>query len=175
VLRRIAALVLLLVVAAWIAAVVGLFVVPHGQHPLRADAVFVLSGSSKRLPVGLRLVREGYAPLLVVDRTRPRASPLERRVCAHQIDVRVLCADVEPYSTVGEAEFLGRLAGARHWTRVDVVTSQFHVLRAKLILRRCYHGRLAVVGAPNELLLLPWNAALESVKLVYHELVHRGC
>ena len=173
-LRRVVALVVLLL-AAWVAAAVALFVVPHGQHPMHADAVFVLSGSSKRLPVGLRLVRQGYAPLLVVDRTRPRASPLERRVCAHEVDVRVLCADVVPYSTVGEAEFLGRLAAKRHWTRVDVVTSQFHVLRAKLLLRRCYHGDLAVVGAPNELLLLPWNAALESVKLVYHELVHRGC
>lgn len=166
---------LLVLVAVWAAACVALFVVHHGDRPAKADAVFVLSGASARLPVGLRLVREGWAPLLVVDRTRPNATALEQRVCAHRVAVRVLCVSVVPYSTVGEAEYLRRAAAAHGWRSVDVVTSQFHVLRARILLRRCYRGRLRVVGAPDELLLLPWNAALESVKLVYHELVHRGC
>lgn len=160
---------------AWIAVVVGLFVVHHGDAPVHADAVFVLSGSPTRLPVGLRLVREGYAPLLVIDRTRPHPTALEQRACAHRIDLRVLCLRAEPYSTVGEAETLARLAAQRGWRSVDVVTSQYHVVRARLLFRRCFHGRLRVVGAPNQLWLLPWNAAMESVKLAYHELVHRDC
>lgn len=151
------------------------FGVQRGDRPIRADAVFVLAGSSARLPVALRLVREGWAPLLVIDRTRPVAAPLERRACAHRLDVQVLCVSAIPYSTVGEAELLARLARASGWNRVDVVTSDYHVLRARLLVRRCYRGRLRVVGAPDELWLLPANSALESVKLVYHELVHRSC
>ena len=169
------AVLVLLVFVAWLAAAVALFVVPHGQKPVHADAVFVLSGSSKRLPVGLRLVREGYAPLLVVSRTQPDPTALEQQACAHRLDVRVLCVTARPYSTVGEAELLALLAASRHWHAVDAVTSQYHVVRARILLRRCFHGRLRVVGAPDTLLLLPWNVVLESVKLAYHELVHRGC
>jgi uncharacterized SAM-binding protein YcdF (DUF218 family) len=160
---------------AWIVAVVALFVVHHGDAPMRADAVFVLSGSPTRLPVGVRLVRDGYAPLLVVSRTTPKQTDLERRACAHQLEVRVLCVRADPYSTVGEAELIARLAAARGWRKLDVVTSEYHVVRARVLLERCYHGGLRVVGAPDQLTLLPWNAAMESVKLVYHELVHRGC
>jgi uncharacterized SAM-binding protein YcdF (DUF218 family) len=173
-LRLIRWLVAVLVVA-WGMAAVALFVVRHGDKPIHADAVFVLSGSSTRLPVGIKLVREGYAPLLVVSRSFPAAKPLEREACAGKLDVRVLCFQAKPYSTVGEAEELGRLAVVRHWTAVDVVTSEYHVVRARILLKRCYQGRLRVVGAPDQLLLLPWNTVLESVKLVYHEVVHRGC
>jgi uncharacterized SAM-binding protein YcdF (DUF218 family) len=162
-------------VVAWGIAAIALFVVRHGDDPIRADAVFVLSGSPTRLPVGIDLVRKGYAPLLVVSRTGPDAKPLERKACAGELDVPTLCFRASPYSTVGEAEELGRLAAQRHWTTVDVVTSEYHVVRARILMKRCYHGRLRVVGAPDQLLLLPWNAVLESVKLVYHEVVHRGC
>jgi uncharacterized SAM-binding protein YcdF (DUF218 family) len=173
-LRLIRGLVVVLVVA-WGAVAIALFVVRHGDKPVHADAVFVLSGSPTRLPVGIKLVRQGYAPLLVISRTLPSAKPLEDRACAGKLDVRTLCFQADPYSTVGEAEELGRLAAERHWTAVDVVTSEYHVVRARILLKRCYHGGLRVVGAPDQLLLLPWNAVLESVKLVYHEVVHRGC
>jgi uncharacterized SAM-binding protein YcdF (DUF218 family) len=173
-LKRLAVL-LAVLLAAWLVAATLLFVVPHGDKPMHADAVFVLSGSETRLPVGVRLVKEGYAPLLVISRTTPRPTQLEQLACGQGLGIRVLCVRAAPYSTVGEAETIARLAAQRHWIRLDVVTSQYHVLRARIILRRCYRGGLRVVGAPNVLSLLPWNAAMESVKLVYHELVHRGC
>lgn len=167
--------VLLVLFVAWLAATIALFVVPHGNKPIHADAVFVLSGESNRLPVGLKLVKEGYAPLLVVSRTVPDPSLLEQTVCAKHVHVRVLCLHARPYSTVGEAEAVGRLAAARHWTAVDVVTSSYHVVRARILMRRCYHGRLAVVSAPDRRSLLARDAVLEGVKLVYHELIHRSC
>jgi aminopeptidase-like protein len=76
---------------------------------------------------------------------------------------------------MGEAELLARLAAARGWHRVDVVTSQYHVVRARLLIARCYRGQLRVVGAHDTFWDVVINAALESGKLVYHELVHRGC
>lgn len=165
---------LTLVAAAWIAADVALFVVHDGQRPIRANAVVVLSGSPTRLPKGVELVRAGWAPLLVVSRsTDPTA--LEQRACAHELDVRVLCRRADPYSTEGEAKMVRALAQARGWTAVDVVTSRYHVFRARLLLRRCYRGRLRVVAAPNQTWLLPADAVLEGLKLAYHEVVHRGC
>ena len=156
---------------AWFALATYAFVVRPGDHPFRANAVVVLSGSNERLPVGLRLVRQGYAPLLVVSRSHdPNA--LERRTCARRT---VLCFAAEPYSTRGEARMIARLARQRRWTRVDVVTSRFHVPRAKRMIERCYSGKLRVVAAPNPSPV--WLArayVLESVKLVYHELA-RGC
>lgn len=173
--KRLVLLVATLVVLAWVAIAAALFVWPHGDQPMKADAVFVLSGSRRRLPVGLRLVRERYAPLLVVSRTRPDASNLEQQACAHRVGVRVLCVQATPYSTQGEAELLARLAASRGWHAVDVVTSRYHVVRARILIRRCYHGALRVVGAPASPLELAENAVLETVKLAYHELVHRNC
>ena len=160
---------------AWLIAAIVLFVLPRGQKPIHANAVVVLSGSARRLPVGVKLVREGYAPLLVVSRTTPDPTELEQRACSHKLGLRVLCFHARPYSTVGEAEMIGRLARARRWTAVDVVTSRFHLFRAHILVRRCYKGRLRMVGAPDTLSKLPLNMVLESVKLVYHEVLHRSC
>jgi len=152
----------------------ALYVLPHGDKPARADAVVVLAGSSTRLPVGVRLVQRGIAPLLVVSRSSD-PGPYERRVCSGAVSVHVLCQRAQPYSTQGEARMIARLAKADSWRGVDVVTSRFHVFRARLLIERCYHGALHIVAAPNpggvELIK---DIALESVKLVYHEL-RRTC
>jgi uncharacterized SAM-binding protein YcdF (DUF218 family) len=166
---------LLVLIVVWVAATISLFIVPHGNKPIHADAVVVLSGASSRLPVGLKLVKEGDAPLLVVSRTDPDPSVLEQAVCAKRVDVHVLCFHAHPYSTVGEAEAVGRMAVARHWSAVDVVTSSYHVVRARILMRRCFHGRLAVVASHDRLTLVARDAVLESVKLVYHEVFHRAC
>ena len=173
--KRLVLVVAILVVLAWVAIAATLFVWPHGDRPMKADAVFVLTGSRRRLPVGVKLVRDGYAPLLVVSRTLPRPTKLEQQACAHRLGVRVLCVQARPYSTEGEAELLTRLAGSRGWHAVDVGTSRYHVVRARILIRRCYHGALRVVGAPASPIELLENAVLESVKLAYHELVHRAC
>jgi uncharacterized SAM-binding protein YcdF (DUF218 family) len=165
---------IMLVAAGWVAADIALFVVPRGQKPIHADAVVVLSGSPTRLPKGLALVRAGWAPLLVVSRSTD-PTRLELRACAHELDVPVLCRRADPYSTEGEAKMVRMLAERRGWTAVDVVTSRYHVFRARLLLRRCYRGRLRVVAAPNQTWMLPADAVLEGLKLVYHEVVHRGC
>jgi uncharacterized SAM-binding protein YcdF (DUF218 family) len=161
--------------AIWLAAAIVLFGVHHGDKPVHANAVFVLSGSDTRLPEGLRLMQEGLAPLLVVSETTVKPSKLEQQACAHRLEVHVLCVRASPYSTVGEAELLARLAAARHWDAVDVVTSSYHVVRARIILRRCYRGTLRVVGVSDRWYWHAWNMVLESIKLPYHELFHRSC
>ncbi len=161
---------LLIVVVVWVAVASYLFVVPHDDKPAKADAVVVLSGTKQRLPVGERLVREGYAPLLVVSRST-LSSAAETRACHSG----ALCFRADPYSTRGEARAIARLAARRHWHMIDVVTSQFHVFRARIIIRRCYHGGLRMVGAPESHLRLPLDMAKETGKLVYQETIARTC
>jgi uncharacterized SAM-binding protein YcdF (DUF218 family) len=154
--------------------VVWLFLIDHGDPPIKADAVVVLSGAQNRLPVGVQLMHDHDAPLLVVSRN-VKPTPLERSACAHELDVKTLCVRADPFSTKGEAELIGELARTRGWDAVDVVTSKFHTYRAKFMIGRCYHGRLALVDAPNPNGLdLLRNAVLEPAKLVYHEL-RRSC
>jgi uncharacterized SAM-binding protein YcdF (DUF218 family) len=157
-----------------VVAAVALFVVHHDDPPMRADAVVVLAGTPERLPVGLRLMRQGYAPLLVVS-TPTRPNDLYRLVCGGGARFRVLCFRADPYSTRGEAREIGRLARERGWTAVDVVTSYFHDFRARLLVRRCYRGRLRTIGAPQTGWKLPWYALTESAKLAYQLVFARGC
>jgi uncharacterized SAM-binding protein YcdF (DUF218 family) len=71
----------------------------------------------------------------------------------------------EPYSTRGEARLAARLARARGWDSLVVVTSRFHLFRARKLFERCFEGRLAFVGASNPWLRLPLSIALEWAKL----------
>jgi len=152
-----------------------LFVVHHDDRPVRADAVVVLAGAKSRLPVGLRLMRQGYAPVLAVS-LNETPSRAQRRACAAaHARYRVVCFHAHPFSTRGEARAIARLARERHWRTVDVVTSQFHVFRARLVIRRCFRGELRMVGAPNSVLRLPVDMLDESAKLAYQETFARGC
>jgi DUF218 domain-containing protein len=173
-LRRYPLVALMLVILVYAAVAAWLFLVRHDQRPAHADAVVVLSGSRLRLPVGVGLVRRGAAPLLVVSRN-DRPSSLERRACDGSLGLHAICLRARPFSTQGEARLIERLARQRGWHTVDVVTSQFHVFRARFMIERCYSGRLVMVGAPNPTgWTLARNVVLEPVKLAYHE-VRRGC
>jgi uncharacterized SAM-binding protein YcdF (DUF218 family) len=165
---------LLVLVIAWAVAGTWLFVVHHGDRPIRADAVVVLAGTQERLPAALKLIRSGDAPVLVVSLNRP-ISPQQAAACARGRGYRAICFRADPFSTHGEAEEIGRLAHTHHWTKLDVVTSSFHVFRARILVRRCYHGTLRMVGAPQSTLHLPIDVVKESVKLVYQETVQRRC
>jgi hypothetical protein len=73
------------------------------------------------------------------------------------------------------AEALARLAGEHQLKTLDVVTSQFHVFRARMILARCFHGKLNMVGAPQPAWKLPWYELTEDAKLAYQLTFDRGC
>jgi len=44
--------------------------------------------------------------------------------------------------------------------------STFHITRAHILFRRCYHGRLAMIGSPTTWWRLPEEWASESGKLL---------
>jgi uncharacterized SAM-binding protein YcdF (DUF218 family) len=168
-------------VAAWVVACLVLFVWPPADSgaPAHADAVVVLSGGlNGRLDPALALMRRGIAPVLAVSGAFHGKWQKAQRLCRGQLGplrYRVLCFDPRPFSTHGEARAIARLARIHRWTRVVVVSSTYHVTRAKMLVRRCYHGRLWMVGtgAPWWEMLHEWVD--ETGKLVVQLTFERGC
>jgi uncharacterized SAM-binding protein YcdF (DUF218 family) len=179
VLRRLV-LVVAVLVAAWIVACLVLFVWPPAETgaPAHADAVVVLSGERARLPPALALVRRGVAPVIAISSVQRTPKWHEaQRLCARGRygRARVVCFLATPYSTRGEARTVARLARKRGWTSVVVVTSTFHLTRARLLFDRCVHERLSFVGAPSPWWREPLVWATETAKLFVQLTLERGC
>lgn len=167
-------------VAAWLVACLVLFVWSPwaGTAPAHADVVVVLSGNTRRLPPALALIRRGVAPVLALSSVRrTRHWPQAYHLCAthRYAGARVLCFAARPFSTRGEAETVARLARLHGWRSVVVVTSTFHITRAHMLFRRCYHGKLAVLGSPSKWWQLPIEWASETGKLLVQFTMQRSC
>jgi uncharacterized SAM-binding protein YcdF (DUF218 family) len=179
VLRRIL-LAFSILVAAWLVACLVLFVWPPAESsaPAHADAVVVLSGSKRRLPPALALIRRGVAPILALSSVqKTKHWPQARALCkAHRYaGARVVCFTAVPYSTRGEARTVARLARERGWRSVVVVSSTFHLTRARILFRRCYSGHLTMVGSPSPWWRLPADWVSETGKLLVQLTFERGC
>lgn len=173
---RILAAGLLLLVGALVACSAVLFVWPSDDSPAHASAVVVLAGAKKpRLDKGLELMRRGVAPVLVISDGWDPTWPQANRLCAGHAPFRVYCFHANPYSTRGEAENVSRMAQSHGWRSLVVVTSAYHVRRAKLLFDRCFSGRVQAVGAPFPRSYAALLAASEWAKLVYALTVAREC
>jgi uncharacterized SAM-binding protein YcdF (DUF218 family) len=170
-------IVLGVLVLVWVAATLRLVFFPVEDDVGKADAVVVLSGSKhERLDRGLELVREGVAPVLVIsggfDPRQPRANEL----CRDGGDgFSVTCFTPDPDSTRGEAREVADLAREEGWRRVLVVTSRFHVTRARRLFDRCTDVDVDAVGVDYPWTSVPAAIAGEWVKLGLSETVNRGC
>jgi uncharacterized SAM-binding protein YcdF (DUF218 family) len=168
---RIWLLVLALLAAAFVALTARLFAFPAEDAPERADVVVVLAGNSDlRIPAGRRLVREGVAPRLVLSEEDNRDFP---RVLCRRADVT--CFQADPFSTTGEAATFGELARRRGWRRVVVVTSDYHLTRARLLFERCVGGDVDAVAADEDVLSWLHGTAWEWPKLLHALTVKRDC
>jgi uncharacterized SAM-binding protein YcdF (DUF218 family) len=157
-------------VAVFIGLTLWLFVFVPSDHATKADAIVVLSGDRKRLDEGMRLFQEHVAPTLVISRDF-HAWPAITTVCP---EAHVLCIHADPYSTRGEAETTARLARRRHWSRIVVVTSRYHLRRARMLFDRCGLKTKAVAATTtfsDYAVDVPW----EWGKFLYQLTVQRSC
>jgi uncharacterized SAM-binding protein YcdF (DUF218 family) len=129
-----------------------------------ADAIVSLDGDRpRRLRKAVELAAAGAAPTLVVVRAEAVAPEL---LVAGSLPFELLSVVPEPATTRGEARAVARLAVERGWRRVLVVTSTYHVPRARLIFQRCVAGELAFVSAGCRRRRLPLDICWESAKWV---------
>jgi uncharacterized SAM-binding protein YcdF (DUF218 family) len=146
-----------------------LFVWPPVNSPQKADAILVMAGDGPRVQNALALVREGYAPLLVVS----GGIAYPRGLCGSTYyGARVICFVPQPYTTQGEAEFFGRLAEKDHLDSVIVVSGRAQTVRARLRLTRCFNGKVLMDPAPASsfwsgayLVFYEWGALLKALTL----------
>jgi uncharacterized SAM-binding protein YcdF (DUF218 family) len=142
-----------------------------------ADAVVVLAGDESRLPVALRLVRDGAARVLVVSEDAPGEDEARDALCrqGRLQGVQILCRRASPFSTRGEARLVASLADRRGWDELVLVTSRYHLFRAERLFRRCTDAELVLRGADEPLLENLRAVPLEWAKLGLAETVRRGC
>lgn len=122
------------------------FVWPPNHDPDRADAIVIVSGDhGERFPRAARLLERGVANTLVFVGTIDRGD--DELLCREGWRGReVVCLRPQPDSTRDEARAAAELARRRGWKQVVVVTSTYHVARTALLFKRCFDGKVWVVG-----------------------------
>lgn len=153
--RRLAFVVLGLVGAIVLLVLAGLpvYVLPAVDTPKRTDVVMVLGNSvPSRVALAESLVAAGYSDTLVVSRFNGQRVP----VCDEPQQFTVYCFTPEPFTTQGEARYLGDMAAAHGWSSATAITFTPHISRARLILSRCFDGQLDMVADTTPLPLADW-------------------
>jgi uncharacterized SAM-binding protein YcdF (DUF218 family) len=152
---------LVLVAGLVIAATARWFVWPATDAVDHADAVVVFDGGrGERLREARALMARGIAPTLVVSAGRELDADDGDGLCVDPPPFEVVCFTPRPDTTRGEARALAEIARGRDWDTVALVTSTYHVSRARMLVERCYGGRLDVIAASPPANPAQWVANL---------------
>jgi uncharacterized SAM-binding protein YcdF (DUF218 family) len=130
----------------WAVAGIFLYVAPPSDEPQHADVLFVLGPPDQRMVYAEQLMQQGYAPTLAVSSPVDKDGRFEASICDAQRSYRVICFKTDPFTTQGEARALKNLSAQYGWRSANVLTAQFHVTRARVIVRRCYLGDLHMIA-----------------------------
>ncbi len=140
---RIVAVVVAVVVLAFCALTLRLFIFPDLNTPAHSDAIVVLGGTVGAGQEGIALAKEGYAPTIAFSVTP--TTPCGHSI-AHLPTERVLCFVPHPDTTQGEARWISHMATLGQWHQIIVVMRTTQATRARLRIGRCYPGRVLEVG-----------------------------
>jgi|GEM_PF-2090726 len=163
-----------------------------GEAPVKSDILVALAGEYSRPAYAAELFAQGYAPDVWIS--RPERIPSHARLekfgvhlpAEEEIDMKILLAAGVPEdrihlyghnasSTFEEAQAL-RADYAYAGKKILIVTSRFHVRRARMIFRRSLPGaEIHVVAEPYDAPQGDWwkdkdlaeNAVLETLKTIY--------
>lgn len=125
------------------------------------DAVVVLGGEHDgRERYGLAQAQQGLASTVVLSDPYPATDPVMSRMCSGSHGaVEVLCPRPDPATTRGEALMTRRLAVARHWKSVMLISWGYHLPRARLLFCQCLCASgvsIATKAVPRHYVLPLW-------------------
>lgn len=148
---------LLVAVLLWLGACYQVVQNPTLNQPTTADAVVVLGAPERpRVLMALDQISAGRSHQLVISGAIP-VQVTAYKLCQNPpAGVTVTCFQPQPATTRGEAEFVGRLAAEHGWKTIIVVTSRYHISRARLILDRCVSGRVEMVSSQESISASDW-------------------
>ena len=151
--------------------------------PVRADAIVVLGDDNyhaDRAARAAELFKAGWAPRVVASGRflRPYVSIAE--LTEHDLKDRGVPTDAivrlthRAENTREEIDVIVHLAEAKHWTRVLIVTSNYHTRRTRMIATRMFpeSDDLRVISAPDaDYNPNTWWQSRLGQKLFLHEFV----
>lgn len=140
----------------WAIAGIFLYVSPPADVPEHADVVFVLGPPDQRMSYAEQLMQQGFAPTLAVSSPVGKDGKYEADICSAHRPYRIICFNPDPFTTQGEARALRDLSNQYGWKSANVLTAQFHVTRARVIVTRCYGGDLRMVAYRRPIPLTSW-------------------
>ena len=108
-----------------------------------ADAIVVLTGGSKRLPVGIGLLEEGAAERLFVTGVHAEVDVAEILDLNTQVPTALACCiDLghDARHTVGNARETAKWMAAGGRTSMILVTANYHMPRSLVLFRRMMPG-----------------------------------
>lgn len=159
----------------------GYFVVvdPVTNHLAHADAIVVLGAPDidGRTEYGLQLAAQGYAPVVAISVESPRQRSVKGACNGAVVNIKVLCFQAVPSTTQGEARQIRAYAQQYGWKSVIVVTSSYHVSRARLIVDRCFEGTVAMESPPvhHSFATMAYQYIYQTAGYFKAFLVTRGC
>jgi uncharacterized SAM-binding protein YcdF (DUF218 family) len=137
--------------------------------PAEVDAIVELGGPGVRDAAALALARDHRAPVLIQSTVAAEAGT--RRCLPPVPGVTISCFHADPYTTRGEARYIGDMARRHHWRSVALVTTPDHAWRAKLRVARCFGGDIYVATSPlprrDWLTAIPYQWAATVKALVF--------
>jgi len=142
--------------------------------PSRVDAVVALRGSDGTLTEAQKLVKRGLAPVLVVSTERGGGSKKRAALCRSR-PKQVVCVNADPFTTSSEPQVIARLANARRWSTLVVVSPDYESYRMERAFGRCPDLTVVMHGVDQPLLRTAVGIPLEWVKLGVAETVRRSC
>ncbi|WP_175460550.1 YdcF family protein [Arthrobacter sp. ok909] len=146
----------------WAAAGLFLYVTPPSDAPRHADVLFVLGPPDSRIAYAEQLMEQGYARTLAVSVPLDKHGSPGLALCNERRTYRIICFRPAPFTTQGEARELKELTDKNGWTSADVLTVQFHLTRARVVVQRCYTGDLSMVAYRQNLPLISFTKPIES-------------
>jgi hypothetical protein len=144
-------------VVAFLVASLLLFVFPASDKPTKVGAILSLNGNDETAREGLavRLAAQGYAPVLIFSQGHWATA------CPRVPRVKVVCFIPVPNRTEGEIQFAVKYASRHHIQSLLMVPGHEQATRARMLLRRCYSGRLVVVVPGLQLGYVAYEVAYE--------------
>lgn len=116
--------------------------------PKHADAVFVLGPiSATRVAAAEKLLADGVVDAMlwsIPEESRVPGDRYHDLVAPCGVDPDLTCRYAQPTTTQGEARMLRDVAAEHGWKSVIVITQTSHLVRASMILGRCYPGTIVM-------------------------------
>lgn len=124
--------------------------IDRGDDPPPGDTevVVILGGREDRIPPGMALAQDLGRPLVLSS-----SAVIFGARFGVGCGPGAFCFQPLPDCTAGEAVSRRRIADQEGWNHLTVVTSSFHAVRARILLRQCRGAeRVSVVGvdAPDQ-------------------------